>query len=50
MISVTSCISCDPFLVLSCILDVYLCGLSLKYLKLHLDPLIVAYLCLFVTV
>ncbi len=33
MISVTSCISCDPFLVLSCILDVYLCGLSLKDLK-----------------
>ncbi len=49
MISVTSCISCDPFLVLSCILDVYLCGLSLKDLKLHLDPMIVAYLCLFVT-
>ncbi len=41
--------SCDPFLILSCILDVYLCGLSLKDLKLHLDPLPVAFLCSFVT-
>ncbi len=49
LISVTSCISCDPCLVLSCILDVYLCGLSLKVLKLHLNLLPVAYLCSFVT-
>ncbi len=30
-------------------MDVYLCGLSLKDFKLHLDPLPVAYLCSFVT-
>ncbi len=49
MISVKSCISCDPCLVLSCILDMYLCGLSLKDLKLHLDSLPVAYLYSFVS-
>ncbi len=49
MISVTSCVSGYPFLVPACILDLYLCGLSLKDLKLHLDPLSVAYLCSTVT-